>query len=205
MYVECPECKSCFMIRGKRVPANVAHFRCGVCKNVFVLNRKDMQSQNALLWKTKIFFRRFGKKLLITFSLLLMFFICIVAFWAAKDDLAGKYPFIRNGLSALGISGDSYAVGLDFENVQQKITIDDKGNNQILEISGLIVNHRQKNMEVPAVQVVIYDKAGDKMESKIIYPQDRSLRPMEKARFRIKTLISEDSDFGNAKLNFVKK
>jgi len=202
MYVECPECKSCFIIKDKSLPKAHIHFRCGVCKNVFLPDFKKGFTGSNLFWKVKILFRKFWKKVILALSLSAILFFCCTALWNTRDYLAQEYPAVKNTLALFGITGKSRISGLDFRNVQQKVV--QENDNKVLEITGSIVNNRREDMEIPAVQAVILDDEGNKKESKVIYPKKRNLRPMESASFRIRILLM-DADSDKAELNFMEQ
>lgn len=200
MYIECPECKSCFMIKGKELPADTERFRCGVCRNVFLFSRNKGLKNSEFFWKIRIMYRKYGLKPALLVLILAMFFLCVGMMWSVRDNLMNQYPAVKNVLTSCDGSKGNRISGLDFKNIQQRVI--EENNSKVLEVTGLIVNNSGENTDIPAVQALILDNDGNRTESKVIYPKKRSLRPMESASFRMKILLMDGAS-GKAELNFI--
>jgi len=202
MYIECPECRSCFQVKGKTFPDDV-HFRCGICRHIFKPAARGKLRSTTAYWRAEIFLKNHGKAAV--FGICGLLLLCT----------GGAFIHGTQGFSAADSSGKiaadtpaafsdmaekAYVSGFDFRNVSQKIS--DKGDGKILEITGQIVNNRDHEGEIPAVQAIVLDNDGNRTESKVIYPKKRTLRPMESASFRVKMLLMDDSS-DHAELNFI--
>ena len=117
-----------------------------------------------------------------------------------KMIFEAKYPAVNAWLTFFGISEQSRFSNFDFRNVRQQV-LSEEGT-KFLEITGLILNISDTAMNVPAVEAEIFDSEGRKTESKVIYPQERLLRPKESVSFRMRVLLM-DNDSSEAELRFI--
>lgn len=201
MYIECPECKSCFFVEDKNISPKVSHFRCGVCKNVFVKKETKNFFGSNFFWKIKIFTRKIDKVRASMFiAVIFAFYLCVCVLWGARGYFEAKYPAVNAWLTFFGISEQSRFSNFDFRNVRQQV-LSEEGT-KFLEITGLILNISDTAMNVPAVEAEIFDSEGRKTESKVIYPQERLLRPKESVSFRMRVLLM-DNDSSEAELRFI--
>lgn len=208
MYIVCPLCKSAYIVDDKFLGKPLPKAKCCVCNNIWQLKQertehpaagKQRADNDLLTLGEKIAGSKVQKQLkkkltpkkkrllldkLFGFSFALVLFVIFGIIWAARVELAEKYPIFHVGFDMLGINSVIEGYGLEFRSIHYRnVKID---NMDVLEISGMVVNKTNNSRFIPAILATLYDKGGKKLEGKTVYINKNYLSPLGAASFSIR-------------------
>ncbi len=154
---------------------------------------------NDSLAEKKIFSLKMSAK-----KIVILAFILTVGtgLWFGRFSLTETFPALGSVYGLFGIDAKIPGLGLEFQNVSQKMIIEDDVN--MLEISGNVFNPTEKSKPLPPIKVGLLDASGHEIQEQAETLPVTEIAPKASVPFIVK-ISSPSAVASNIEITFVKE